>query len=716
MRRFLAAPARGKHFPRPERRKRGNRFMKLAIGIDTGGTSTDAVLYDLEAGRVVGQSKAPTTRRDLSQGILAALDGLDPALCRQAETAGLSTTLATNACVEGKFRRTRLLLMGIDRRGVERYGAEYGFSDPDEPRYLPCRTTISGQVLEEPDWETLRRRAREWFSDAECCAVCEIHGMRNGCVLEEKAARIIEAETGLPVVCASRLFSGLSCLERAASAVLNAGLLPVTQEFLTAVATAFRARGIRAPMYIVRSDGRRMGLSYTVEHAVETLLSGPAASALGGGALTRQKRAVVVDIGGTTTDVALIEDGEPLLSDDGVRVGPWKTQVCGLAAASFALGGDSAIRWNAYDELRVGPDRVRPLCALASEHPEILPVLREQVRDVPAHTLPLHEFLTLERENWRAQALSETDAALCRALEAGPLSVRQAADALGVDKYRLRTETLEQRGIVLRAGLTPTDLMHVRGEYTAYDREASVLALRFAAASLHLSPEALCRRVYDHISREVFRAVLQVLFEHASPHFRKNGLDDGVRELLRLQWETCRDGGSPLLRCGLGTPAALIGIGGPVRLFLPAAAKALGAACIVPDCAPTANAVGAAAGQLAVTARAEIRPHGLNPTDANAGDFEVLCEGLPPQCFGTLAEASAWAVSRLKERTGGLLREQGAAGEPAFAVSEERGEAGPYLAARIAVTASVGPPRGQASAVPDAQPTDAANAPPAAEA
>ena len=154
--------------------------MKLAIGIDTGGTCTDAVLYDLENHTVIGQSKALTTHSDLTQGILQALDGLDPALCRQAETAGLSTTLATNACVEGKFRRTRLLLMGIDRKGIERYGAAYGFTDPDDICYLPCRTTITGQILEEPDWEQLRTHVREWFAGVDCCAVCEIHGMRNG--------------------------------------------------------------------------------------------------------------------------------------------------------------------------------------------------------------------------------------------------------------------------------------------------------------------------------------------------------------------------------------------------------------------------------------------------------------------------------------------------------------------------------------------------------
>ena len=663
--------------------------MGLAIGIDTGGTCTDAVLYDQKTNRVLGQNKALTTHYDLSIGILNALDGLDASLFGQVASVGLSTTLATNACVEGKFRKTRLLLMGIDRTGVAKYGADYGFTDPDELRYLACRTTITGQVLEQPDWDLLRQNAREWFSDAECCAVCEIHGMRNGSVLEKESAAIIEKETGLPVLCASQLFSGLSCLERAASTLLNAGLLPVTQEFLTAVAIAFRERGIRAPMYIVRSDGHRMGFAYTAEHAAETLLSGPAASALGGSVLTKQERAVVVDIGGTTTDIALIENGEPFLSSDGIRVGKWKTQVRGLAADSFALGGDSAIRWDEHDELHIGPDRVRPLCVLASERPEILSVLDAQTREVPAHTLPLHEFLTLERKNWRSLGVSKEDAVLCEALENGPLNVQQASDVLGIDKYQLHTAHLEHQGIILRAGLTPTDLMHVRGDYTAYNREASILALRFAADSLQTTPESLCRRVYDHISREVFCAVLQMLMEQESLYFRKHGIDDGVRELMRLQWEQYKSGNAPLLRCGLGTPAVLIGIGGPIHLFLPAAAKALGAECVLPECAPTANAVGAAAGHLSVSVHAELRPHGLNPLDAETGDYEVLCEGQPPRCFDKVAEAAEWAKARLQELAETRLREQGAAGEISFKVTEEKNESAVYLSTRLTVTASI---------------------------
>lgn len=342
--------------------------MRIGIGIDTGGTSTDAVLIDLDTRAILDTSKALTTHYGLMAGILNALDGLNPELCRKAELAGLSTTLATNACVESKARKSRLLLLGIDHQGIARNGARFGLNDPDDIRYLPCRTIIRGEVLEEPDWSVLRQHAREWFSDVEAVAVCEIFAVRNEGVVEKKAAQIIEEETGLPVVVSSTLFGDLSSLERAASALLNAGLIPITRDFLNAAKQAFRARGISAELMVVRSDSSLMSCPFAMNHAVETLLSGPAASALGGSTLVGADQAIIVDIGGTTTDIALIDNRLPILCEDGIRVGDWKTLVHGLFSTSFALGGDSVIRWR-FDALTIGPERVIPLCRLGGTVP-----------------------------------------------------------------------------------------------------------------------------------------------------------------------------------------------------------------------------------------------------------------------------------------------------------------------------------------------------------
>ena len=665
--------------------------MKLAIGIDTGGTCTDAVLYDFDSRKIISHNKALTTYDDLTRGILEALDGLDPELCRQASVAGLSTTLSTNACVEGKFRRPRLLLMGIDRKGIQRFGADYGFTDPDDIRYLPCKTTITGQVLQEPDWDFLRSHAQEWFSDVEGCAICEIYGTRNNGILEKQAAQIIRETTGLPVVCASSLFSGLSSLERAASAVLNAGLLPLTRNFLDAVQTAFHDRDIHAEIFLVRSDSSLMGMQYSAEHAVETLLSGPAASALGGSSLAGQASAVIVDIGGTTTDIALIEDHAPLLSEDGIRIGQWKTLVKGLFASSFALGGDSAVRWDKHGKLTLGPDRVIPLCVLAERYPQIVPVLQEQVYRVPTHTLPLHEFLTLNRTDWRTLSLTESEIRLCTLLETGPLNLQQAADALEIDKYNLHTQALERSGIILRSGLTPTDIMHIRGDYTRFCREASISAARFAAQSLQMSLEQLCSEIYTQVSHMVFIAVSKMLLEHTSPYYRKHGFDEGMEQLLELQWNNRNNTEPSMLQYRFRSNAVLVGIGGPVHLFLPEAARALGAQYLIPDCAAVANAVGAVTGQMMSSKSVEIRPHGLSPEDEEQGDFEASYGG-DTRFFTEETDAIAWITEKLRRDTAADLRAQGAVGALSFHVKQDDITVPAYsglikIATRITVTA-----------------------------
>ena len=636
--------------------------MNVVIGIDTGGTCTDAVLYDIDSGRIIASNKALTTHKNLVTGILNALDGLDPDLARSAKAAGISTTLATNACVEGKFRRPRLLLLGIDRTGIERYGADYGFTDPDDIRYLKCRTTITGQVLEEPDWDLLRRNAKDWFAGAEGCAVCEIYGIRNGGVLEKKAAQIIGETTGLPVVCSSSLFGGLSSLERAASAVLNAGLLPLTADFLNAVSAAFKARKIHAKIYLVRSDSSLMSLSYSYSHAVDTLLSGPAASALGGCVMTGCKKAVVVDMGGTTTDIALIDQSRPVLSDDGIQVGKWRTQVNGLFASSFALGGDSVIRADRNRFLSLGPERVIPLCVLASSHPEIKDALNRTVLDYPAHTLPLHEFFTLARNDFRSVPMSDTELRLCIRLDQGPLSVLEAADFLGIDKYNFNTAALEKNGVILRSGLTPTDIMHILGDFTQYDRSVSLIAARFVAETMHMDLEELCRQVYETISERIFYADSELLLVKEDKHFRKHGISDEIRELLRLQWKTRKQRDQLFMNCGFHINAPLIGIGGPIHLFLKDAAEALGTTCIVPDSAPVANAVGAVTGKMSASCVAEIRPHGLSPDKDEDGDFELLCPGIPPKYFSGENEAIEWLNLHLTEKMRSQRNEQGASG------------------------------------------------------
>ena len=190
----------------------------------------------------------------------------------------------------------------------------------------------------------------------------------------------------------------MNSLQRGASTLLNARLIPIIQDFIKAIHKALEERNIHAEVVIMRSDSSLMSEAFAAQRPVETLVCGPAASAMGGLALTGEKEGIIVDMGGTTTDIALLENARPVQSEKGIRVGKWRTFVKGLDIDTFALGGDTAIRHTGNGELELGSRRIVPISLLAKRHPEILATLREiSLRERP-HTKLLHEFYTLVRE------------------------------------------------------------------------------------------------------------------------------------------------------------------------------------------------------------------------------------------------------------------------------------------------------------------------------
>ena len=182
---------------------------------------------------------------------------------------------------------------------------------------------------------------------------------------EQRAYKAISSVCDLPVVLGHQLSTRLGSVERATTAALNASLLAVLQDFVIAVRRAMERRQIDAPLMVVRGDGTLMSDEFAARTPVETIHSGPAASAIGGRFLSRLDKALVVDVGGTTTDIALIEDGQVTVSEEGATVGDFKTSVKAANLLSIALGGDSHITWGHKKEVVIGPERVTPLAYLA---------------------------------------------------------------------------------------------------------------------------------------------------------------------------------------------------------------------------------------------------------------------------------------------------------------------------------------------------------------
>lgn len=583
--------------------------MKIGIGIDTGGTYTDAVVYNFVNKSILGTAKALTTKEDLTIGILEALDGLPPEYLQKAKVVSLSTTLATNACVEDKGGSAKLIFFGGDANVIDKNGKAYGLPPSAEMYIQESYTKFSGEIEREPDWDLFRANIENDFHGLDGVGIIEINAMRNSAVVEKKAKELFLQNHHIPVICGHELFNELNCLQRGSSTLLNARLVPVIREFLAAIKKAMNVRQINPSVVIVRSDGGLMSEEFAHIRPVETLLCGPAASVLGSSHLANVLNSVVVDMGGTTTDIALIQNGDPVKITDGVRIGKWKTFVNGLYIHTFGLGGDTAIHYNDTG-IFLEEYRVVPLCVAAQKYPSIIGNLQNLLNSATKHTHFLHEHYLPVKDISGNPRYTSDEKLFCAALQNEPLALRDVEHVIpGKDMYNINVSRLLKEGIVQMCGLTPTDIMHIKGDFIKFPAEASMLAAQYVAFNLDISVEDLCERVYDEIMRKLYVNITKTLLENRDSHYMKNGISKDVERFINVSYDIAKRG-SPagLLDIAFTTNLVLTGVGAPIHVFLGDVAALLGTRAITPKHCEVANALGAIVGNIYATSVIEIRP------------------------------------------------------------------------------------------------------------
>ena len=379
----------------------------MKLGLDTGGTYTDAVLVDTD-NVVISAAKSPTTHDDLVIGLRGAANQVVASSADGARISlvSLSTTLATNALVEGRGQSVCLILIGFDESHLKRARLRDALAG-DPLLFLAGGHDAGGHVHTELDLESLVTACADIDGGVSAYAVCGMFAVRNP--EHEIAVRdwLLE-HTGKPVSCGFELSSALDAPRRALTAVLNARLIPLIADLIDATRQMLAESGIKAPLMIVKGDGSLVSDALARLSPVETILSGPAASVVGAQFLSGEKQLVVSDMGGTTTDVALLHNGLPRLDAAGATVGGWSTMVRAVQITTSGLGGDSAVSFNRQDRvLDVGPYRAMPLCVLAQRYPQCLEVLQEQAA-VPFINTHAGQFALAHRRIDDADGLSKT--------------------------------------------------------------------------------------------------------------------------------------------------------------------------------------------------------------------------------------------------------------------------------------------------------------------
>lgn len=336
----------------------------MLLGLDVGGTFTDAVIID--GHRVVATAKRRTTKDNLMNGIGEALDAvLEGYDASNIEQVTLSTTVVTNTIVEGKEKPVDLYVVTGPGRNVDDIF-------PVSPIYLQGYTDHRGIVVEHTPADAVRGIANmvQARSGTDLAAVSAKFGVRNP---QEELSITEELKNTYHTISNGSLLSGsLNFPRRTISAYFNSAVTLVFTVFKENVEDALRARNIVAPLHILKADGGSLPIEHMVSRPVETAFTGPAATVLGLSALgvIGNQHTVALDIGGTTTDISLWKHGRPLMTKNGVSIREYPSAVRSFAVTSVGIGGESVVRFK-NGNLTVGPERVGPSVALGGIEPTL---------------------------------------------------------------------------------------------------------------------------------------------------------------------------------------------------------------------------------------------------------------------------------------------------------------------------------------------------------
>jgi N-methylhydantoinase A/oxoprolinase/acetone carboxylase beta subunit len=327
----------------------------MIIGLDVGGTHTDVVLLNRQG--IVRDIKVPTDTSNLFgtvlEGLAKVMTGVEPEAVRRVV---LSTTLTTNAIVQKKIPDVGIIVSsgpGIDPRYFQTGDNFFTVSGSIDHR---------GREVEPVDPGEIERVGRELLaSGIRHVGVVGKFSVRNPAHELQIKARLGDA---FEKVFLGHLISGhLNFPRRIATTYLNAAVYPVHKEFFEAVQQSLEARGLSMPIRILKADGGNMNFASSIEFPGQTILSGPAASVMGAVAYAdHMADSLVLDIGGTTTDMTILMGGVPLLAPYGINVGGYRTLIRSLDTHSIGVGGDSLVRVS-NQRIEVGPERLGPAMA-----------------------------------------------------------------------------------------------------------------------------------------------------------------------------------------------------------------------------------------------------------------------------------------------------------------------------------------------------------------
>jgi len=344
--------------------------LRYNIGIDIGGTNTDGVLYDYIDKKIAAFVKVPTIHASYAEAIessLGALIRIIDGSVGEVASLNISTTVSTNALLEGKGEPSNLILIGFDRYShiisdIER------MIRPSSILKIKGGHTGWGRERESLDLYAVENFAKE--RRGELFTLSSIYSPRNP-AHEIAAKRALVAAGAGHVTCSHELsYSRLNSVKRTVTAYLNTSLVPLAGRLVDDICLVAKKYGLTCPVMFLRSDSTLVPSSWCKKFPIEMIYSGPAASLRGAYYIAGYGNLdsfVFADIGGTSTDIGRIKNGKAVFSEEGAKIGSYRTMIPSLDIMSIALGGDSRAEIHGMEDVRIGPIRSIPLCMAAQD-------------------------------------------------------------------------------------------------------------------------------------------------------------------------------------------------------------------------------------------------------------------------------------------------------------------------------------------------------------
>jgi N-methylhydantoinase A/oxoprolinase/acetone carboxylase beta subunit len=529
-------------------------------------------------------------------GMRNAMEGLILERCfnpKDIKYVGLSTTLATNSILESKGGKVGLITIGWNPEKDQ-------LMEPAKEYFVGGGHDVKGKTITGLDESALINAAKELEKIADNIVISG----KFSCLYdahERRAKQILADKIGIPVIATYELTRDIGVYERANTAILNGMLLPVINDFINGVLSLLSRYSVSAHVMMMKGDGTMMRIDTAKLRPVETIMSGPAASIVGGLALSGRSDGMVIDIGSTSTDVACVRDGMPPLGDKGVTILGKVTHVRTMDVHTIALGGDSEISMDAYGDVTLGPRRSVPLASSSMKYPSLK---NRMGRDGCVKYLIPHKD--------RTRTLTGTETQVADFIKKNaPCKISDISDAYP-KMYTLPTviDTLLAAGAVIFTSLTPTDLMIVTGRFEMGDKDASEIGLGIFSKNADITDEQLILKVMD---RAVMNSGSAILEKIVADEIGDGNIDDISRKIIDA---AVGKDTFAAIETKIKLKLPVIGLGGPASAYLTSLKNRLDAEVIIPDHHDIGNAVGTLRSRISETSYAVLIP-------AKDGGYEI---------------------------------------------------------------------------------------------